>query len=114
MLASTSSSASRSNSSFGPYSRDRGRAISPVRVDSRIPNGAMSFMKESILDGLADLCARDQQSVQPVIGSDCDLHFHDAIVCADIQHLSTELMCQMRNSFEMFVFMPQSLTGRQS
>jgi hypothetical protein len=33
-----------------------GNAINPVRALSRIPNGAMSFMKESILDGLADLC----------------------------------------------------------
>lgn len=55
MLASTRSSASRSISSFGPYSRDRGRAISPVRVDSSIPKGAINFIKESTLDGLAEL-----------------------------------------------------------
>ena len=55
MLASTRSPASRSSSSFGPYSGDLGKAIKPVRVDSSIPKGAMSFMKESILDGLAEL-----------------------------------------------------------
>lgn len=27
----------------------------PVRADSRIPKGAINFMKESILEGLADL-----------------------------------------------------------
>lgn len=31
----------------------------PVRVDSKMPNGAMSFMNESIRDGLAELgCER--------------------------------------------------------
>lgn len=55
MLASTSSSASRCSSSLGEYSGDRGNAIKPVLVDSRIPKGPMSFMKESILEGFADL-----------------------------------------------------------
>lgn len=55
MLASTRSPASFSSSSFGPYNGDLGSAMRPVRVDSRIPNGAISFMKESILVGLADL-----------------------------------------------------------
>jgi hypothetical protein len=52
------SSASFCISSLGEYKGDRGNAIRPVRVDSKIPNGAMSFMKESILDGFADLPAR--------------------------------------------------------
>lgn len=30
-------------------------AIKPVRADSRIPKGEMSFRKESIRDGFADL-----------------------------------------------------------
>ena len=55
MLASTKSSASRCSSSFGPYKGDRGSAIRPVLVDSRIPKGAISFMNESIRDGFADL-----------------------------------------------------------
>lgn len=59
MLWSTKSSASRCRSSFGPYKGDRGNAIRPVLVDSRIPKGAMSFIKESILDGFADL-SQDQ------------------------------------------------------
>jgi hypothetical protein len=42
-------------SSFGPKSGDRGRAINPVRADSKIPNGETSFMKESIRVGFADL-----------------------------------------------------------
>lgn len=55
MLASTKSPASFSSSSLGPYRGDLGNAINPVRVDSRIPNGAISFMKESIRVGFADL-----------------------------------------------------------
>jgi hypothetical protein len=57
VLASTISSASfnRVSCSLGPYSGDLGSAMRPVRADSRIPNGAMSFMNESILVGLADL-----------------------------------------------------------
>ena len=30
--------------------------MSPVRADSRMPKGAMSFMKESIRVGFAELC----------------------------------------------------------
>jgi hypothetical protein len=56
VLASTISSASLSIScSSGPYRGERGKAIRPVLADSRIPNGAISFMKESIRVGLADL-----------------------------------------------------------
>lgn len=55
MLASTRSAASISASWFGPYSGDRGRAVRPVLADSRMPKGAISFMKESILEGFADL-----------------------------------------------------------
>jgi hypothetical protein len=55
VLASTKSPASRSKSSLGPYSGDLGGAIRPVLVDSKIPKGAMSFMKESILAGSAEL-----------------------------------------------------------
>jgi hypothetical protein len=43
------------SSSLGPYRGERGRAMRPVRADSRIPKGAMSFMKESIRVGFAEL-----------------------------------------------------------
>ena len=77
MLESTTSSAIFSSSSLGPWRGDRGSAISPkwnfevsgcspllelcvrydyspVRALSRIPNGAISFMKLSIRVGLAE------------------------------------------------------------
>lgn len=58
-LASTRSPASFSiSSAVASWSGDRGRAISPVRADSRIPNGEISFMKESILVGFAELGKR--------------------------------------------------------
>lgn len=63
MLASTKSPASRSVSSFGPYRGERGRAIRPVLVDSRIPKGVMSFMKESIREGFAELMNANHQYV---------------------------------------------------
>ena len=55
MLASTTSKASFSISSFGSDSGERGRAINPVRVDSRIPKGVINLRNESMRDGLADL-----------------------------------------------------------
>ncbi len=54
-LASTKSPASRSISSLAAWRGDRGRAMRPVRADSRMPKGAMSFRKASILMGFADL-----------------------------------------------------------
>ena len=64
MLASTTPSASFSISSFGDLRGVLGRAVRPVREDSRMPNGAIRAMKESIRAGLADLdklmSARDQ------------------------------------------------------
>lgn len=57
MLASTTSVASFSFSWTGSESGERGRAINPVRVDSRIPNGPINLRKESIRVGLAELCA---------------------------------------------------------
>ena len=55
VLASTMSSASFSSSSFGAVIGVRGSAVSPVLDDSRMPNGAINDMKESIRAGLADL-----------------------------------------------------------
>ena len=55
MLASTKSPASRSISSLAAWRGDRGIAIRPVRAHSRMPKGAMSFKKASILAGFADL-----------------------------------------------------------
>lgn len=63
MLASTTSAASFSRSSSCSDRGERGSAIKPVRVDSRIPKGPMSFMKESIRDGLAELEAEGQSSI---------------------------------------------------
>ena len=55
-LASTTSSASFAvASSWGPERGERGKAISPVLADSKMPKGATSFMNESILEGLAEL-----------------------------------------------------------
>lgn len=56
-LASTISSASITlfPCSFCPSNGDLGSAIRPLRADSKIPNGAISFMKESILMGFAEL-----------------------------------------------------------
>lgn len=47
-------------------------------------------------------------------GQGLNLHFHNAIVRADIENLPTKLMRQMRDGLQMLVLMPQSLTGRQS
>lgn len=55
MLASTTSAASFSASSAGSERGERGRAIRPVLVDSRIPKGAINFMNESIRLGFAEL-----------------------------------------------------------
>ena len=54
-LASTTSLASRSISSLAAWRGDRGIAMRPVRAHSRMPKGAMSFKKASILAGFADL-----------------------------------------------------------
>ena len=59
MLASTTSSASFSSSSFGDCSGVLGSAVNPVRDDSRIPNGAISAMNESMRAGFADLRFRN-------------------------------------------------------
>lgn len=42
-----------------------------------------------------------------------DLHFNDAVVVADIKHLTAELMSQTSDGVEMLVLVSQSLTGRQ-
>ena len=54
-LASTTSLASRSISSLAAWRGDRGIAMRPVRAHSKMPKGAMSFKKASILAGFADL-----------------------------------------------------------
>ena len=55
MLASTTSLASFSISRIGSESGERGNAINPVRVDSRIPKGPINFRKESMREGFAEL-----------------------------------------------------------
>jgi hypothetical protein len=54
-LTSTRSEASFSTSSLAAWSGERGRAIRPVRVDSRIPKSETSLRKESMREGFADL-----------------------------------------------------------
>lgn len=54
-LASTKSDASFSTSSLAWCKGVRGRAISPVRADSKMPKSEMSRRKESMRVGLADL-----------------------------------------------------------
>lgn len=39
----------------------------PVRADSRMPKGAISFRKESILDGFADLRGGSQNSESEIL-----------------------------------------------
>ena len=75
---------------------------SPVLADSKIPKGAISFMKESMRVGLADL-SKSQQSLKDFKS---DLHFDDAVVRADIEYLASKLMCEMCYRLEVFVFMP--------
>ena len=55
MLVSTMSAASFSTSSAGEVKGERGRAMRPVRVDSRIPKGEISLRNELIRLGFAEL-----------------------------------------------------------
>lgn len=113
MLASTTSAASFSISSLGSKRGDRGRAIRPVRVDSRTPKGPISFMKESIREGLAELyhiirIKRCREIVCMTHGAG-NLHLNNAVVSTDIQHLSTELMSETGNRIQMLMLVSQSL-----
>lgn len=77
-------------SSLIPCRGERGSAIRPVRADSRIPKGAISFKNESILDCLAELenvsyCAYKHQIW-------VDSHFDNAARIANIEHLTAELV----------------------
>lgn len=54
-LTSTRSAASFSTSSLMLWSGERGRAMRPVRVDSRMPKSEMSLRKESTRVGFAEL-----------------------------------------------------------
>lgn len=103
-LASTSSSASFRISSLAPYNGDLGRAMRPVRPDSRIPNGDISFMKASIRVGLADLSTMSAE-INNNQYQQVHLHLNDAIIRTYIQNLASKLMCQMRDRFQMLVLM---------
>lgn len=78
----------------------------------------MSFMNESILDGFADLGAHASvhslctSSLTPPAAK--NLHFHNAIIRTDIEHLPPKLMRQMCNGLQMLMLMPQRLTSRQA
>lgn len=112
-LASTKSPASFSISSVAACSGVRGRAMRPVRADSRIPKGDISFMKAFIRGGFAELY-RSYISGLPFMSGTRSRdysHFHDAVISTYIQHFPPKLMRQMRNSFQMLMLMPQSLTS---
>lgn len=109
MLASTTSAASFSISSLGSPRGERGRAMRPVRVDSRIPKGPINLRKESIREGLAELRENMSQLKQKSQGGE-DLHFDDAVVGADIQNLTTELVGQAGDSVQVLMLVAQSLT----
>lgn len=116
MLASTTSAASFSASSEGSVRGERGRAIRPVLVDSRIPKGAISFIKESIRLGLAELLIQVSHLVTIIpteSGWDGNLHFNNAVVGANVQNLPAELMSQTSDGVQMLMLVAQSLTERQ-
>ena len=54
-MSTTSSASFICASALGFSKGDRGSAMRPVRADSKIPNGAISFRNESILEGFAEL-----------------------------------------------------------
>ena len=69
----------------------------PVRADSKMPKGAMSFMKESIRAGFAELrnhiSPRYSNGVRERVYSQLD----DTVVRADIQNLPLKLMGKICN-----------------
>jgi hypothetical protein len=73
----------------------------------------MSFINESILDGLAELRLNVSKYSQTAFQLE-DLHFHNAIICANIQHLSSKLVREMRDSLQMLMLVSQCLTRCQS
>ena len=113
-------------SSVAPSNGVRGKAIKPVRADSKMPKGEMSFMKASIRGGFAELRHTDTDTTRTLAveisrgergKKGCHgkkpLQLDDAIICADVQHLPAKLMRQMRNVIQMLILVPQRLTGRQ-
>jgi hypothetical protein len=98
-------------SSFGPKSGDRGRAINPVRADSKMPKGETSFMKESILVGFADLGIFSNDDQMVPTEKRFNLHFNDAAVRANIQDLSSKLMREICDGLQMFMLVSQCLTN---
>lgn len=114
MLASTISSGSLTWSlSLGPKSGERGRAMSPVRPDSRTPKGEMSFMKESIRDGFAELRVVSVPHETHKTVQKHNSHFDDTAIGTDIQNLSTELMSEVSDGLQMLMLQSQRLTQGQ-
>jgi hypothetical protein len=79
-------------SSFGPKRGDLGRAINPVRADSKTPKGETSFMKESIRVGFAELRIVSKVVKMAEIEKRINLHFNNAAIRANIQDFSSKLM----------------------
>ena len=73
----------------------------------------MSFMKESIREGLAELFEVILALLFVIIAMGQNLHFNNAVVGADVQNLAAELVSQTSDSIEMFVLVSQGLTVRQ-
>lgn len=112
-LASTTSPASFSSSSTPPSKGDRGKAIRPVRADSKMPKGEMSFIKASIRGGFAELHRFTLSIIRGKGSRDGNSHFNDTVIGTDIQHLPAKLMRQVRDGIQMLVLMPQCLTSRE-
>jgi hypothetical protein len=114
-------------SSFGSDSGERGRAINPVRVDSRIPKGVINLRNESMRDGLADLLLRVNLTAPlnlpvktPLAQSwvewrqeSFDLQFNDAVVATDIKHFPAELVRKSGDGIQVLVLVSQGLAKRQ-
>jgi hypothetical protein len=79
-----------------------------------MPKGEMSFMKESMREGFAELHHTQYQYVPRVrgMGRDgiSDSHFHNTIIRTNIEHLPPKLMRQMRNRLQMLMLVSQRLT----
>lgn len=112
MLASTISSASLMSSCSASSSGERGRAMRPVRVDSRIPKGAMSFMKESIRLGLAEL-GYVSLVILTIYCGQGNSQFNNTVVCADIQDLALHLVREICDGLEMLMLVSQRLGQSQ-
>jgi hypothetical protein len=79
-----------------------------------MPNGATSLRNESILEGFADLWgARVSYQESRWEIHQKNIHFDNAAISANIEHLATELMSEVGNIPQVFVLMAEGLAGNQ-